>query len=214
MYKNLILLLVTVTALQALGASLTVNGGFESPAAPNGCFTFTNPPFPLCGSVPGWTGSFAIDSDTSGGTISGPPQTPIPEGVQWAMVFNSDLISQVVDITQPGSYTLTWSDAGRGNNPFGVSGDQAYTVFFNGTSLGSFTTTTGSPWVNRSVTLSTGTGSFTLSFNFQGGGGAAAYLDDIQLNAAAVSGVPEPGTLALMTTAALVWGLRRSRPSA
>src|SRR5690242_5241023 len=97
--RNLMLMIVYSLAFLALpvcGASLTVNGGFESPVVTGGCFTFNNPPFPLCGAVPGWTGSFGIDADTSGGTISGPPQTPIPEGSQWAMVFNSDGVSQTV----------------------------------------------------------------------------------------------------------------------
>src|SRR3982751_2571083 len=115
MSRNLMLSVVSLAAaaLPAWGASLLVNGGFESPGvAGSGCFTFNNPPFPLCGAVPGWTGSFAIDGDMFGGSIGGPPQTPIPEGSQWAMVFNSDGFSQLVNVTQAGSYTLTWSDAG------------------------------------------------------------------------------------------------------
>jgi len=206
---TLCLMLISLAALPVFGASLTVNGGFESPLAPAGCFTFNNPPFPLCGSVPGWTGSFAIDSDTSGGTIGGPPQTPIPEGIQWAMVFNSDGFSQTVNVTQAGSYTLTWSDAGRGLNPFGNSGNQSYNVAVGGNVLGFFTTTTGSPWVNRSITFSAGPGNLALDFNLTGGGGAAAYFDNVQLNLNVPATTPEPSTLGLVIAALGVLGFRR-----
>ena len=125
------------------------------------------------------------------------------------MVFNSDGFSQTVNLAQAGSYTLTWSDAGRGFNPFGVSGNQSYGVALNGNVLGFFTTTTGSPWVNRSITLSAGPGNLTVAFNLTGGGGAAAYFDNIQLNLNGSAAAPEPSTLGLLITALGVLGFKR-----
>ena len=72
------LLIAVLAATPLFGANVVQNGSFELPeVGSSACFTFSNPPFPLC-SVPNWTGSFAVDGDQSGGTVSGPPPSPIP----------------------------------------------------------------------------------------------------------------------------------------
>lgn len=189
------LLLAAVTV--PLRADLVTNGSFESPALSSNtyCITFTSP---VCPVVSGWTGNFYV---ANGAGFGGSAPTPVPDGTQYAMVQATGFADQPITITQAGNYTLSWSDAGRGDF-ITASGNQTYDVRFGGSLLQSFATTSGSAWASHSLSFSTGTGTFTLEFlgtkSFAVGDNSA-FLDKIQLNLGPATGaVPEPSMIPLL----------------
>jgi hypothetical protein len=185
------------------------NGSFESPAlaARSACATFFN--FPFCSAVPGWSGNFYLVNGDSGGQITGVPAPPIPDGNQMIMVQTTGSANQSITITQPGTYTLSWFDAGR---TF-FSNTETYDVLFGGAVLASFSTTTSSLWTAHSLAVSTGAGTFTLTFQGtnQFGGDNSTFLDNVSLTGEVRDqppGVPEPSTMVLAAGALAVLSLR------
>jgi len=197
-------LLMAATTAQA---GLLTNPSFESPVLTTDTFCIfgTN-----CPSVPGWTGTYYLVNGNGGGAIT--PPAPLPDGVQFAMVQTTQNLDQLVTIPSAGNYVLTWSDAGRAVF-ITAAGNESYAVLFNGTTLGSFNTVSGSPWAAHSLNFSSGPGTFTLRFQGTqvGGGDNSALLDAIDINAIGGTSSPEPSTmgLAALGLAGWVWRMRR-----
>ncbi len=200
-------LLLTVLPLLATSpahAASVANGSFESPvlAANTYCISFAAP---LCPAVTGWTSNFYVVNGAPGPIT---PPLPLPDGVQFAMVQATNFMEQAITIDVPGSYQLSWWDAGRAGY-IGASGNESYDVSFDGNLLGSFSTTTGSAWASHSLIFSAGAGVFTLRiagttpFNQ---GDNSVLLDAFVLQP---SEVPEPGTLALDGAALAILACRR-----
>jgi hypothetical protein len=189
-------------------ANVVVNGSFESPGLSfrSFCITFFTP---ACPAIPAWTGNFYLVNDDSGGGIGGVPAAPIPDGGQYIMIQMTGGATQSVTIGQAGTYTLSWFDAGR---TF-FSNIQNYEVVFGGNVLGFFSTATTSPWLPHILPLTTGAGTFDLTFQGlnSAGGDNSVFLDDVVLNAPAAVGAPEPGTVGLAVGALLAMVGRRLR---
>jgi len=193
--------LLLIATLPARAASI-VNGSFESPvlAADTFCISFAAP---LCPAVTGWTGTFYL---VNGAPQPITPPVPLPDGVQLAMVQATNFLDQSVTIDVPGSYELSWSDAGRGAF-IGAAGNETYDVSFGGNVLGSFTTTTSSPWASHSLVFSAAAGTFTLEIAGTtpfAQGDNSVLLDDFVLRA-----VPEPASLALAAAGLAILGCGR-----
>jgi len=187
-----LLIALSLAAAAPAGATAIVNGSFESNviATDSYCITFASP---LCGAVTGWSGDFYV---VNGAPQAITPLVPIPDGNQLAMLQASTSFQQSVTIDTAGTYQLTWFDAGR-NSFIGASGNEPYQVVFDGNIVGSFATTTGSPWTQRSAVFSSAAGTFTLSIEGLkpfGQGDDAALLDAFAI---APYVAPEPSTLAL-----------------
>jgi hypothetical protein len=209
---SFLLTAVLLVAAPPAHAASTVNGSFESDVvgADSFCISFAAP---LCPTVTGWTGSFYL---VNGAPQPITPPTPLPDGSQFAMLQATGLMDQSVTIDVPGSYELSWSDAGRAGF-IGASGNESYDVSFDGSVLGSFSTTTGSSWTPRSLVFSAGAGVFTLEIAGTtpfSQGDNSVLLDDFVLIPS-----PEPATLssgaAALATLVCRRGLmrRRSAPS-
>jgi hypothetical protein len=197
-----------VLAAAPAKANLAVNGSFESPALPfrSFCITFFTP---ACPAVPAWSGNFYLVNDDSGGGIGGVPTPPIPDGGQYIMLQMTGSATQSITVAQPGVYTLSWFDAGR---TF-FSNTETYNVVFGGTLLGSFSTTITSPWTSHSLSFTTGTGTFALSFVGTNvfGGDNSSFIDNVVLDPPqTTAATPEPSTLTF-ATAALCTLMRRRR---
>ena len=180
--------LLALTFASPAGAAV-LNGSFEADvqASSSFCLTFGAP---RCTSLSDWSGEFYIVRGQHPFLAS--PE-PYPEGQQIAMIQATNFVRQSVTIATPGAYELTWWDAGRA----GFGGDQDYEVSFDGTVLGSFSTTTNSQWTRHSLVFSSVAGTFTLEIRGTkpfGLGDDSALLDDFRL---APFSVPEPDFAAL-----------------
>jgi hypothetical protein len=190
-----VLLLISTSPARA---NQVANGSFESPVltADTFCISFAAP---LCPTVTGWTANFYV---VNGAPQPISPPLPLPDGVQFAMVQASSFMDQSIPIDVPGSYQLSWSDAGRA--PFiGAAGNESYDVSFDGNVLGSFSTISGSAWASHSLTFSSGAGVFTLRIAGTtpfSQGDNSVLLDNFDL-----SPVPEPATLAMDSAALAIF---------
>lgn len=195
----------------ARGANVVANGSFESPGLSfrSSCITFFTP---LCPAIPGWSGNFYLVNDDSGGSIGGVPAAPIPDGAQYIMVQMTGSATQTVTIGQAGVYTLSWFDAGR---TF-FSSVQNYEVIFGGNVLGFYATSTTSPWLPQSLAISTGAGTFDLTFQGlnSAGGDNSMFIDNVVLDVPVVTGAPEPSTIGLAAGALWLIARRRRRADA
>jgi hypothetical protein len=216
--------LATISALSlacssgAFAVELLTNGSFEAagpnfnPGGSDGSYCYMNFPGPQplnCGSVPGWSGNAALIKASSlpwynpsglgnwGNTAKG----DVLVGLQ-----NFSALTQAVTLLA-GTYTLSWTDAGRG----GPHDTNSYNVFWDATQLNaaSFTTLNSQAWSSHSLTF-TAAGAGVLKFQGTGPGpDGTSFIDTVSLT----SVVPEPEGygLALAGAAVLVAGARRRK---
>jgi hypothetical protein len=192
-----------------------MNGSFESPVLASNTFCINGS---TCPTIDGWTGGFYVINGSPGPIT---PMTPLPDGVQFAMIQATGTLDQTVNIGVADSYQLSWADAGRAVY-IGASGNESYDVLFDGNLLGSFSTTSNSAWTTHSVTFSSGTGNFTLEIAGKtpfSVGDNSVLLDNFVLapfeaeHMPDMSQVPEPRALSVMVMGLFLLGgwLRRTR---
>ena len=178
---------------------LLINGSFEGAVTGSYCY------LSACGPLTGWTGNVPVMQANSGawgtpGTMGG-----YAYGNQLVGLQNGSHIEQVLNLVA-GLYQLTWADAGRA----GYHATQ-YNVLFDDTVLNGapYGTLPGQAWSGHSLQFTAG-GSGAL--RFQGlavSPDGTAFIDGLSLTRVA-SQVPEPASLALVLTAALLgWGAAR-----
>ncbi len=174
------------TGASAQSTNLVVNGSFEdvSFSLPAGSYCYLGGPFE-CGTVTGWTGLFPLMASNSGPW--GNPNTSA--GNYLIGIQGTSHAEQTLTLTA-GTYTLAWSDAGRGN--YGGP-TETYQVIVGGNVLSTESVNYGAAWTNKSLTFTT-TGNTTLSFAGQTTSDSTAFIDNVSVTAA----VPEPGTYAML----------------
>jgi hypothetical protein len=179
-------------AISFADPNLVANASFESvPFAMSGydgSYCYEGGSIYACaGALPDWSGAFPIMTSQSG-AWSATPDTASDHfqiGLQ-----NNSFIAQTIQIATPGSYTLTWSDAGR---PY--YGNENYDVSFGSTTLATEGTYGGQAWGVHSVTFTATAGAQLLQFQgLNTTGDSTAFIDNISLTAA----VPEPSSWVLM----------------
>ncbi len=202
--------LLAATGAARAEANLLVNGSFEQ-AGPSfavaGSYCYLGYAPLECGSVPGWSGALPVIQSSSSpwGTPSSLSGWDNAQGAVLIGLQNASYAAQTVGLAA-GSYTLSWSDAGRSNYGSGTS----YTVSFDGQDVGSYSTTLGQGWATHSLAL-TATGPGVLRFQGQAiSADGTAFIDDVRLTAA----VPEPGSLALLLAGLAGIGLVARRKAA
>jgi len=190
MNKKILAALVAASAALSMGgaaqaANLVVNGSFEDPgfALPMGSYCYLGGPYD-CGSVNGWTGGFPLMLSNSGPW--GNPNTP--DGNVLIGIQGTSFIQQTLNLA-PGTYKLSWMDAGRGN--YGGP-TETYQVSVGGNVMSVESVNYGAGWTAKSLTFSA-TGATTLSFAGQTNYDATAFIDKVEVNA-----VPEPQTYAML----------------
>jgi PEP-CTERM motif len=180
----------------AHAANLVTDGGFEATGASfavNGTYCYIGYA-PIDCSLPSgsaWAGDVALIKTTSSpwqnpsslGGFGTEPHGDVVVGLQ-----NTSFMKQTVALTA-GTYTLTWTDAGRG---YGDTNN--YSVTWDGNTLGSFATASSQAWGSHSLTFMA-TGAGVLTFKGAGPGpDGTSFIDNVSVTAA----VPEAGTWALM----------------
>ncbi|OEZ56915.1 FxDxF family PEP-CTERM protein [Duganella sp. HH105] len=205
MNKKILAALLAASAALSLGgaaqaANMVVNGSFEDPgfSLPAGSYCYLGGPYD-CGSVNGWSGGFPLMLSNSGPW--GNPNTPAGDvliGIQ-----GTSVAEQMLNLA-PGTYTLSWIDAGRGN--YGGP-TEVYEVSVGGNVLSVETVGYGAGWMAKSLTF-TAAGATMLRFAGQTQYDATAFIDNVAVNA-----VPEPGTYAMLAAGLGLLGLvaRRRR---
>lgn len=178
---------------------LLVNGSFEGAVTGNFCY------LPTCGPLAGWTGNVPVMLASSGAWGTPGALGGHTHGSQLVGLQNGSHIEQLLTLAA-GLYQLTWSDAGRA----GYHATQ-YNVLFDNTLLNGtpFGTSGGQAWSDHGLQFSA-SGSGAL--RFQGlavSPDGTAFIDGVSLTRVA-SQVPEPASLALVLTAALL-GLATAR---
>lgn len=187
-------LLIAAAAQPASAAILDGSFEVQGAAAQPGCTDVSCPQSPW--NVVGRAGFNEVDE--------GPTQTA--DGSYFARIqaisSATGSISQTFSLTQ-GIYNLTFLSAGRSNSGFydyfAFDGALTYDVLFDGASIFSETTSTGSTFAQQAVNgINVATsGLHTLTFASRGTGfdrDRTAFIDNVSLTAA----VPEPGTWAMM----------------
>ncbi|GJJ05101.1 hypothetical protein RugamoR64_56390 [Duganella rhizosphaerae] len=207
MNKKILAALAAASAALSMGgaaqaANLVVNGSFEDPgfSLPAGSYCYLGGPYD-CGSVNGWTGSFPLMLSTSGPW--GNPNTP--DGNVLAGIQGTSFIQQTLNLA-PGTYTLSWIDAGRGN--YGGP-TETYQVVVGGNVMSVESVNFGAGWTAKSLTFSAA-GATTLSFAGQTNYDATAFIDNVAVTAA----VPEPGTYAMLVAGLGLLGVAARRQRA
>lgn len=189
--------ILVLAAANVAQGQIVSGGGFETPSVQANSYRYN----PAGGA---WT--FAGAS----GIVNGSPtafNTPsaAPEGQQVAFLQHSGdpgTISQMISFGSPGSYTLTFLAGGRDNTSY--PGNTVFHAFLDGSSIGTFSTTTSEPYTSQTTTFSvTGVGSHNLSFGFDATtpvGDNTAFLDQVAINSNGVTTTPEPSSMALLGT--------------
>ncbi len=209
----------------ATHANLLLDGSFESPSVAGTARGWCNlNPFadpdltscmaqgvePTLGTFGPWVGNLTTYVSTSNDDwgLNG----PVADGSQFGILQARSSWVQTVNIVAPGSYLLTWSDAGRIESPGAFGSDQNYWVRLDGVTLASYWTSSGQPFTPHQMILQLTAGSHNLRFSGQPlPGDQSAYVDAISLTP-----VPEPSTTVLLAAGlavaiAAVPRLRRSR---
>ncbi len=210
MNKKILAALVAVSAALSMGgaaqaANLVVNGSFEDPgfSLPAGSYCYLGGGPYDCGSVNGWTGAFPLMLSTSGPW--GNPNTP--DGNVLVGIQGTSFIQQTLNLA-PGTYKLSWIDAGRGN--YGGP-TETYQVAVGGNVMSVESVNFGAGWMAKSLTF-TAAGATTLSFAGQTNYDATAFIDNVSVTAA----VPEPETYAMLLggLGLVGWAARRKARAA
>ncbi|HET6247015.1 MAG TPA: autotransporter-associated beta strand repeat-containing protein [Tepidisphaeraceae bacterium] len=172
-------------------APAIVNGSFESPAIAANSYTYSGAFNAAQLSSFGWTPSGNNFTTGSGGpalintSVAWAYTTPYPNGTQALSMQETSNISQSLNFTSPGLYTLTWSAEERANqvNPGLVQLDGA-TVY-------NFTAPSSTAFTNYSATVYIATaGSHTLAFAGTTTADQSYALDNITLAAAPAGTLP------------------------
>ena len=198
-------------------AQIVSNGSFESPAIPTNSYCFAGEdasPYTNCNSASvnaqAWTFVGGSGFVNGGGSLSfGAPTEP--DGAQAAFLQSGSYqgnppgrISQSVTLATVGMYRLTFYAAGRtGGQTF--DGNTIFDALLGTTTLGTFTTTTGSAFTQRTALFSAAAGTYNLAFAFNASQpdllsttfAHTFFLDAVQITPVATT-VPEPGTWALL----------------
>ena len=194
------LLALSLSGIAQASPEMVTNGSFEAPgfALPAGSYCYLNLPGLECGSVPSWSGAFPLMLSNSGPW--GNPGTPFGDvliGLQ-----NTSNADQSLALSA-GTYSLSWSDAGRGN--YGTGAEQ-YQVSFDGVTLASSTVAMGAAWQTHTLTFAA-SGAGVLSFQgLSSGGDSTAFIDNVS-----VSAVPEPEVFGMMLLGLCLIGYRANR---
>ena len=194
----------------AASAQLVANGGFEMPVIPGTCCN-TVPP----DSLPGWnvtTGNVNVVNGTFNGTPSPGPNLAY-QGTQYLDLVGqggTGGISQGLTLTAGNLYNLTFAYSNNGFAPNESTSASASFLIdgLAGTISHSTSTPTNLDWQIFSANF-VATGPNILSFtNLTGGPNEGILLD-----AVSVTGVPEPGTWAMMVLGfgAIGFATRRRR---
>lgn len=182
----------------AATANLVQNGSFEANQISN------SPGWEQVASVTGWTSSvsgndaFELQRGASqggqGGFISA-----AADGSQY-LELNTDqftAVSQYIATSTVGSYTLSFSYAGRPDTPSGAQSSMQ--VFWGGRLVDTVTAVNG-VWTTDTLTLSSSSPVTGLTFKSIGPTSAisfGSYLDKVSVTSVAAA-VPEPGTYAML----------------
>lgn len=205
------LLAAALLAPSSLSAAEFMDGGFETQGPGTISFCYF-------GSCPAgaWTGSGAGLQGENNGAF---PGTDTPDESNYGFIHEHGTLSQSFTAATSGLFTLSWLDAGRrqaGVNPASI-GNVTYEVALNDLLLGTFSTTTGQLFTERSsltpFALAAGA-SYTLRFAGTSTNPANAFIDRVAFTSASAvaDAVPEPATWAMMIVGfGLVGGAMRRR---
>jgi hypothetical protein len=154
------------------------DAGFESPAV--GAGTFGAFQYAPAGTPWPFAGGAGISGDGSGFT-SGNPNAP--EGTQVAFLQGTGHFSQAVNLAA-GTYRVTFQAAQRGNFS---QGGQDFRVLVDGVAVGTFTPQGAGYSALTTAAFTVAAGAHTISFVGldSAGGDNTAFVDDVQLAAAA-----------------------------
>jgi hypothetical protein len=197
---KLVVILLFVTSAAA-SAQTIGNSGFENPALGNNAFIYD----PATGPTQQWTfqqNSGVAQNDSGNFQVSGGAngQFGFLQGTNSA---TNGIISQTISFNTAGAFQLSYLEAGRVPNGFGPGGDLSYNVTIAPAGGGSAvlnvndSTISSQPFTltNYQFTLPNA-GNFALTFTAVN----AAHNDDTAFfDNVAISAVPEPSLLALVT---------------
>ena len=211
-----------LVASSPLHAQLVTNGGFETPVVPVGSFVLATPGSSV---IPGWSvvGAVGHVAPISTAFVSRGFTFPSQSGAQWldmtGLSNSATGVEQAVTTVPGTAYDLSFW-VGNIVDPTGFYGSSStVNVFVNGIALtpatnagGAGTTTQSWQQFVRSFTA-TGTSTTIRFLNGDPVTDNENGLDAVVLTPAAVSAVPEPGTVWLVTVglAGLSLRLRRRR---
>jgi hypothetical protein len=188
----------------AAHAGLIVNGGFEQPDIPTGTFQ-------VFGAIPGWTTvsgcCIEIQDHIAGSPFEG------DQFVEMDSFNNSGMIQTIVPTVPGQQYTLSFAYSPR---PTVAASSNTIQVSFNGVTLDTISLSgiglSDTNWTVFSYNVTTPGTSAVLGFAALGTSDTlGGYLDDVQLNAAAV---PEPAALLLLGVALAGTAARRAKTRA
>ena len=203
------------TSFTAAGANLADDNVARTLSLSGGTLTFSNlPPVPVSvtltnpsfetdagvanaynyQAITGWTGGTGIEQGTSRTFApAAPPNYNPSTNYKWAFIQNAQTMSQTVDVTAAGDYTVSFAAVGRGgtNGPLdlAVQIDSSVVVAQFIPSQTAWNTYTSAP-------LALSAGSHTLNFVFinRAGGDKSSDLDAVTMTGMVSGGVTLPYT--------------------
>lgn len=196
--------LLTNASFESIGPNL--GGSFCYMGADN-CYIAGHPY-----AVAGWEGTVMLSyvGNSAWGTPSSLSNYQSSQGNYLAGVQNETSIAQSLTLTDAGTFSLSWRDAGRSS-----FSPATYQVLWDNTVLGSFSTVGGQSWADHTLSITSSSGSHTLSLvGLTVPGDGTAFVDAFSLTQTTTSAVPEP-TTALLWSAGLLLipaGRRTQKP--
>src|SRR5262245_55199902 len=171
--------------------------------------------------APGLSSAFAYQpagatwSFTGNGGIIAPPSgfgsTSAPDGNQYAFLQTISSFSQQIAVTDDGTYVLTFFAAGRTPGAtFG--GTETYQALLDADVIFPATTTdNGGPFIaQQSAPFFVMAGIHTLTFQgLTSSADQTAFIDAIAIDGTTVAGVPEPGSIILLSSGLLALSAMR-----